>query len=247
MKKIKVVKNWMSQDNQEQRIQAAAQGRLLARPTQPVGTVTHGLQPLGLDSDRDGFLYVPQNYQVSQPAPLVLMLHGAGGNASGGLAPFLDFADAHGLILLAPSSRQKTWDMLYRQYGPDISFIDEALAQTFSRYAIDLTQIAIEGFSDGASYGLSVGIANGDLFTHIIAFSPGFIAPLRQQGMPRIFISHGKWDNVLPIDKCSRKIVPQLQSAGYDLLYEEFNGFHTVPPNIARSALTGFKVKQSPS
>lgn len=230
----------MTKDSLEKRIQVASQGRLLARPTQPVGTVTHGLQPLGLDSDRDGFLYVPKSYQVSQPAPLVLMLHGAGGNASGGLAPFLDFADANGLILLAPSSRQKTWDMLYRRYGPDIIFIDEALAQTFSHYAVDPTHIAIEGFSDGASYALSVGIANGDLFTHIIAFSPGFIAPPRQQGVPRIFISHGKWDNVLPIDRCSRKIVPKLQSAGYDLLYEEFNGFHTVPSNIASSALTWF-------
>lgn len=230
----------MTKGNQEKRIQVAAQGHLVARPMQVVKTSPLGLQTLGIDSEGDGFLYVPKSYQVEQPAPLVLMLHGAGGNASGAMAPFFDFADAYGLILLAPDSRQKTWDLLYGGYGPDIALIDEALAQTFSRYAVDPTHIAIEGFSDGASYALSVGIGNGDLFTHIIAFSPGFIAPVRKQSLPRIFISHGQWDNVLRIDRCSRKIVPRLQATGYDVLYEEFNGFHTVPPNIAHSALTWF-------
>ncbi|WP_017314222.1 alpha/beta hydrolase [Mastigocladopsis repens] len=116
--------------------------------------------------------------------------------------------------------------------------------QTFSRYAVDPAQIAVEGFSDGASYALSVGITNGDLFSHVIAFSPGFMAPKKQHGEPQIFISHGKWDNVLPIDRCSCKIVPQLQRANYDVVYQEFNSFHTVPTGIARSALTWFTAER---
>ncbi|HEY9742989.1 MAG TPA: hypothetical protein V6C90_21085, partial [Coleofasciculaceae cyanobacterium] len=76
---------------------AATEGRLLARPTKPTGTAPLGLQPLGLDGDRsnggaqgdrDGCLYVPKGYRANQPAPLVLMMHGAGGNASNGLPPF---------------------------------------------------------------------------------------------------------------------------------------------------------------
>lgn len=230
----------------EQHRQAVALGRLLARPTpQSVGgAVSLGLQPLGLDAKRDALLYVPESYQASKPAPLVLMLHGAGGNAQGGLTPFLQLADAAGVILLAPSSCLQTWDVLFGQYGPDVTFIDSALAATMSRYAIDPTRIAVEGFSDGASYALSIGITNGDLFTHVIAFSPGFMAPASQQGKPRIFISHGKSDNVLPINRCSRKVVPQLQNASYDVLYQEFNGSHTVPPNIADSALTWFLARQ---
>ena len=220
--------------------EAAAEGRLVARPAQPSGTPPVGLQPLGLDSDRDGFLYVPKGYQVNQPAPLVLMLHGAGGNASGGLTPFQHLADEKGLILLAVDSRHQTWDVIRGGYGPDIAFIDQALDQTFSRYAIDSTHIAVEGFSDGASYALSLGITNGDLFTHVIAFSPGFMTPTDQRGKPHLFISHGKWDNVLPIDRCSRRIVPQVQRAGYDVVYREFNGFHTVPNAIAKEALDWF-------
>lgn len=106
---------------------------------------------------------------------------------------------------------------------------------------MDPAHIAVEGFSDGASYALSVGITNGDLFTHVIAFSPGFMAPAGQQGLPHLFISHGTRDEVLPINACSRKIMPQVERAGYDVLYREFDGSHTVPPEIAREALTGKK------
>jgi predicted esterase len=47
-----------------------------------------------------------------------------------------------------------------------------------------IATLAVSGFSDGASYALSIGPANGDLFTHVMAFSPGFadltIAPISQ-------------------------------------------------------------------
>jgi predicted esterase len=168
------------------------------------------------------------------------MLHGAGGNAQHSLAPLVQLANATGLILLAPESRRQTWDVLLGGYGPDIAFIDRALAQTFGRYAVDPARIAVEGFSDGASYALSIGITNGDLFTHVIAFSPGFMAPAAQVGAPRLFISHGVHDAVLPIARCSRRIVPEVDRAGYDVIYHEFDGPHTVPPEIAREALAWF-------
>ncbi|MBD2019111.1 phospholipase [Leptolyngbya sp. FACHB-36] len=223
--------------SQTSKEEIAATGQLLARPTQPTAAGAVGLHPLELDGKRDGFLYVPNSYRPEQPAPLVLMLHGAGGSAEGGLQPFQHLADQSDIILLAIDSRYKTWDMIISHYGPDIAFMDRALTQTFSRYAIDPSRLAIGGFSDGASYALSVGISNGNLFTHVIAFSPGFIRPTRYQGAPRLFVSHGKWDTVLSIDRCSRRIVPQLQQAGYDLRYQEFNGTHIIPGSIAREAL----------
>jgi predicted esterase len=99
--------------------------------------------------------------------------------------------------------------------------------------------VAVGGFSDGASYALSLGLANGYLFTHIIAFSPGFMAPSRLQGRPLIFISHGNHDQVLPVES-TRKIVEELRHAGYDVTYHEFNGPHTVPPAIILEAFEWF-------
>ncbi|MBD2057576.1 phospholipase [Oculatella sp. FACHB-28] len=215
-------------------------GRLRARPTQPTETGSAGLHPLGLSDSRDGVIYVPAGYRGERSAPLILMLHGAGGDAEGAMNILQDLADPFETILLAVDSRRQTWDVIMSQYGPDVAFIDQALTQTFTRYAIDPNRIAIAGFSDGASYALSVGLTNGDLFKHIIAFSPGFMAPADQVGSPRLFVSHGQRDTVLPIDRCSRRIVPRLQQAGYDVLYQEFDGPHTVPGEIRRAALEWF-------
>jgi len=220
--------------------EAAANGRLLARPGQSEGAAPLGLRPLELDGERDGMLYVPAHYQPHRPAPLVLMLHGAGGNGYHALAPVLPIADSVGLILLAPDARRATWDVLTGGYGPDVAFVDRALAQTFARYAVDPAHLAVEGFSDGASYALSLGLTNGDLFSHVMAFSPGFAAPAERRGAPRLFVAHGTRDAVLPIDACSRRIVPTLERAGYDVHYEEFDGPHTVPPDVVRDALAWF-------
>src|SRR5919199_1220546 len=219
---------------------AAGRAHLHARPGRPTGEAPTGLQPLGLDIERDGLLYVPAGYSVDRPAPLVLTLHGAGGTAQHGLAPLLGLADEFDLILVAPGSREETWDAIVHDYGPDVQFIDWALAQTFERYAVNSACVAVEGFSDGASYALSLGVANGELFTHVIAFSPGFLAPARHQGSPRIFISHGTADRVLAIDRCSRRIVPRLEHAGFDVRYHEFDGGHPVPGEIAREAVSWF-------
>jgi predicted esterase len=193
-----------------------------------------------LDQDRDAILYVPTGYRPEQPAPFVLSLHGAGGNQTSGLFPLQALADEAGLLLLSPASRGRTWDVILGAFGPDIDFIDRALTAAFARCAIDPTRMAVAGFSDGASYALSIGIANGDLFPNVIAFSPGFAAPGREHGEPRFFVSHGTRDAVLPIDRTSRRVVPQLEKVGYDVEYREFDGPHTVPPEIAREAVDWF-------
>ncbi len=220
---------------------AQTEGRLRARPAAgATGAAPVGLRPLGLGAARDGYLYVPATYRAGRPTPLALLLHGAGEDARDGLALLREQADGAGLVLLAPVSRGPTWDVIVGGYGPDVAAIDRALEQTFSRYTVDPTRVAIGGYSDGASYALSLGITNGDLFTHVLAFSPGFVAPTRQRGYPRIFVSHGTRDGWLPIDRCSRRIVPQLERGSYDVRYREFEGGHVVPPEIGREAVDWF-------
>ncbi len=225
----------------------AGEGRLLARPGRPTEATAPGLYPLGLDRDRDAILYVPAGYRPERPAPFVLSLHGAGGDEEGGLYPLRDLADEAGLILLSPASRRQTWDVIRGGFGPDVAFVDQALTIAFARCAVDPAFLAIGGFSDGASYALSLGITNGDLFGHVMAFSPGFAAPAARHGDPRFFVSHGVGDEVLPIDPTSRRVVPQLERAGYDVTYREFDGPHTVPPEIAREGVDWFLAEPSPA
>jgi phospholipase/carboxylesterase len=118
-----------------------------------------------------------------------------------------------------------------------VDFLDAALDGVFEAVAVDPRRLIISGFSDGASYALSLGLGNGDLFSHVLAFSPGFMAPDAQHGKPPVFVSHGTGDRVLDIDRCSRALVPILEQAGYPVTYEEFDGGHEVPPAILRRAL----------
>jgi phospholipase/carboxylesterase len=105
---------------------------------------------------------------------------------------------------------------------------------------VDAGRLAVTGFSDGASYALSLGLTNGDLFTHVVAFSPGFMALATRRGKPPVFVSHGTRDGVLPIGVTSRRVVPELESGGYEVRYREFAGPHTVPEAVAREALGWF-------
>src|SRR6185312_17238913 len=100
--------------------------------------------------------------------------------------------------VLAPNSRDKTWDAIGGSFGVDVAHLNRALERVFEKVAIDPARLAIGGFSDGASYAISLGLINGDLFNSIVAFSPGFVIDGTPHGTPRIFISHGTRDHILP-------------------------------------------------
>lgn len=223
--------------------EAFSKGRLTAKPGNHIvgQTYSTGLHSLGLDNKRDGLVYVPAKYDENIATPIAIMLHGAGGDAQHGMSLIRHLADENNIILVAPESRRGSWDIIsYDRFGPDVMFINIALEQVFQKYNIDTSHLAIGGFSDGASYALSLGLSNGNLFTHILAFSPGFFYTVEMIDKPEVFISHGTIDNVLPIDPCSRRIVPRLQKQGYNIIYHEFDGPHIIPPHISQEGVNWF-------
>jgi poly(3-hydroxybutyrate) depolymerase len=211
-------------------------GRLAVRPSPPV-----------LDSGRTGLLqhdsptgellavsYVPAPVDGG-PYRLVLLLHGAGGAPRQALDLLLPVADQHRFLLAAPKASASTWDLIIDGYGPDVRRIDRVLEEIFDSYPVE--HVTVGGFSDGASYALSIGLANGDVFDSVLAFSPGFAAPLVAHGQPRVLVSHGIDDPVLPVDRCSRRLVPRLRTAGYNVTYDEFPGGHEVPEGVTHRAV----------
>jgi phospholipase/carboxylesterase len=221
--------------------------RLTARPGDPTKAPMKGsVQDLGLGGGRDGYLYVPESYVADQPIPLFVAMHGAGGKGRDWQS-YPARADAHGFAILAPDSRSRTWDIVTGPFGPDVRFLDDALALTFDRVRVDPAHIVLGGFSDGASYALSLGVANGDLFTHLVAYSPGFISPGQPiTGMPPIFISHGRQDPILPFLYTQQELVPSLEDAGYDVTFHPFDGDHSVPAEVSEAALAWFLGEPAP-
>jgi phospholipase/carboxylesterase len=215
--------------------------RLSARPGSPTVTPTVGLTLLGLASGRDGVLYVPESYSPDTPAPLFVALHGAGGEGEN-WASYYDRSEERGFILLAPDSRAGTWDAIQGDFGADVDFLDLALRHTFERCRIDPTQLALAGFSDGATYSLSLGVSNGDLFSHLLGFSPGLFIPADPTvGKPLVYVSHGIRDGILPVFNSRNHIVPALRDDGYDVTYVEFDGGHEVPALVSEDALDWFQ------
>ena len=214
--------------------------RLTARPRRPFRSFRRGQTRIGQDLERGGYLFVPESYREDQPAPLLVALHGGGGHA-GRWSDLYAACENRGIVLVAPDSRGRTWDRVNGAFGPDVAFIDAVLRFTFERCAIDPLRIALAGFSDGASYTLSLGPPNGDLFSHLIAWSPGFSDPEDPiVGAPRVFVSHGTDDRVLPVSMSRSAIVPMFEMDGYEVTYFEFQGRHELTTKAVDEGLNWF-------
>ncbi len=174
------------------------------------------------------------------PRALIVALHGAGGTPAGAIEAFGGALDEPGLVLIAPASKGQTWSILRSAQDLDLESVNLALAEAYERCTIDRRRIAVGGFSDGATYALTLGVSNGDLFPAVIAFSPGGIVAGEQRGVPRFFVSHGTHDSVLPIGSAGDAVVRKLRRAGYPVTYRRFRGDHEVPTAMSAAAVRWF-------
>jgi phospholipase/carboxylesterase len=210
-------------------------GRLDTRPgPDPAGPpLPPGTTAIDSGGRAEALVAVPR--EGTGPRPLLVFCHGAGGDAAQSLAAVGDVAAARGVAVLATSSVAATWDLISGGLGRDVAVLDAALQEVATGLAV--SRVALGGFSDGASYALSLGLANGDLFEALLAFSPGFVAPPGRTGRPRVWIAHGTADRVLPVERCGRRVARDLAAAGYDVDYDEFDGGHVVTPDLVTAAL----------
>ena len=118
------------------------------------------------------FAYRPGT--VSGPSPLIVLFHPAGGNSQDFLRAFKRAADQRGALPLALRSTAQTWTLKAdgkggADFGPEPGALDQALTSLFAKAVIDPQRVVALGFSDGASYALSIGLANPRLFRGVVA------------------------------------------------------------------------------
>jgi poly(3-hydroxybutyrate) depolymerase len=179
------------------------------------------------------------------PWPLVVLLHGAMGYPPNFLRSMEPEADRRRFIILYPHSQGRTWDVIENAAlggdpwsGRDPDRLHRALADLFSKAAIDRSHVILLGFSDGASYALALGLANPRLFGAVVALSPGStFAPDRLDPSQRLFIAHGRSDSILSFANTSNSIVPQLRRRGASVIFRPFAGDHEIDPKVLGEAL----------
>jgi phospholipase/carboxylesterase len=204
------------------------------------GDIPFGESRLGISNGlRDGTLFVPKSYKAGTPTPLIMMLHGYAGSGDNMRSTF-QLAEEFGVIVIAPESRDLTWGQSAPGFDPDVRYLSAAVRQVVDILDVDPSHVALAGVSDGAGYALSMGLAYGDSFNHLMIFSGGLMIPFRRQGSPHIFIAHGTNDIQMPIDRTGRRFADELKIAGYDVTFREYDGGHGVPRDVMREAFQWF-------
>ena len=123
----------------------AATGRLSGEPAVvPADLGPTGPVPVGPVAAA----YVPAS---GRPRRLVVALHGAGGTPDDSIRVLRPVADAANLLLLAPASAGRTWDMIVGGFGPDVLRIDRAVAAVPARYQVRPGPYVV---SDGSQRGV---------------------------------------------------------------------------------------------
>jgi phospholipase/carboxylesterase len=185
--------------------------------------------------ERGGFsLYVPEAWDGHASMPLVVALHGGHGHGRDFLWVWLREARARGLLLMAPTSQDRTWSIMG---GPDQDAdpIREAVAGVSARYPVDRDRILLTGMSDGATYALVVGLREDMPFTHL-APACGVLHPVlladgrigRLRGRP-VYLVHGALDWMFPVGT-AQMMRQVLEVTGARLVYREIEDLsHTYP------------------
>lgn len=220
-------------------------GELSARPLPSIDNPT-GAGRHRLGAGTNATLYVPASIPAGAAAPFLLLLHGAGGKGEDMFRKFKAQADKRGIILLAPDSAERTWDVAMSMsgshrsppgFGRDVKRIDLLLKDAFARVRVDPERVAIAGFSDGASTALSIGARNAALFPATLAFSAGGMVPDWSGPTGRVFFSHGEKDPILPIAIARYSLAPALRASGFRVTFKAFDGGHELPAPVLEQAM----------
>lgn len=224
-------------------------GELSARPAASALTLAPGETRLG-----SGGIIYRQATLPAGPRPLLVLLHGHGQDNAQFIRMLEPWADHCGAIVFAPKSKRITWDIIAtakslessrsaprnppKKFGGDAARIDAELKSLFAAAPVDPRKVAIMGFSDGASYALSLGLPNPGLFPWIIALSPGFaLWPDNVAHSQRVFIAHGRKDQRLDFATTRDGIVTPLKEANVPVEFREFDGDHVMVGALIREAL----------
>ncbi len=198
-------------------------------------------------------VYVPKSYSPAAGAPLVIALHGLGGNEDSFFDQYSQvtpqLAEKHGFLLAAPngfrvdgfygSNLMGSGDAAARRRVENSEKdVLEVLRIMKATYKVDESRIYLIGHSMGAIGTWALGAKYADTWAALVPFSGvGSVALAeRMKGIPQ-FVVHGDNDATVNVSG-SRNMVAALKKAGANVTYLEIpGGSHTdvVVPNLPKA------------
>ena len=96
------------------------------------------------------YLYVPEHAKKAKPMPLLVVMHGAGGDGLGQVAAWKPLAEANNIILIGPNIKNSgaDWDELYDH--PE--WIRDAIDETAKKHPVDSRRMYLWGYSAGGMF-----------------------------------------------------------------------------------------------
>ena len=166
---------------------------------------------------RTFYLFAPES-AGSGPAPLLVLLHGSGGEGRDMVAAWQQLAASEGFVVVGPDARdRKAWQI--RADGP--AYVHQLVDAVEARHPIDRQRLYLFGHSGGAVYALTLSMIESEFFAatvvHAGAWRTGreFIAvPYARRKIP-IAIFIGDRDEYFPLQS-ARRTQSALQEAGHD-------------------------------
>ncbi len=143
------------------------------------------------------YLYVPKSHQADakRTYPVLLFLHGAGGNLRFGFQQGLSLMEKEGFILACPTYKNGDW------WTPEgTAFALRVLDDISSKYRVDPKRVLIGGVSNGATGAWAVSQQHKKRFAGVISICGAFGGrpPTKPDPGPPLYIVHGEKDVVIP-------------------------------------------------
>lgn len=175
-------------------------------------------------------LLTPQKIDPNRHYPLITVFHGAGRQDEMLVRACREEPEQRQALFLIPRSVAPTWDLIAGDGGPvDLEFLEYAWDLIYRRYPIERSHQVLIGYSDGASYALSLALSNPGFFDAALCWAAGFAmmdrkAVGKEDRRTRLYLEYGTADPLFPFDQIALPMRENLERAGYEVKFSVDEG-----------------------